>query len=118
MHELALRNISAVFFGGSLGALLRWQINYVMNNDFLALMLINLLGSFLIGFISSFITQPPLKAFFQVGFLGSFTSMSAVIVLVTPHLTSLESLFAIFVTLIVAPMLSAFGSKLTTTETR
>jgi CrcB protein len=118
MHVLALRNISAVFFGGSLGALLRWQINSVMNNDFFALMLINLLGSFLIGFISSFLTQPQLKTFFQVGFLGSFTSMSALIILVTPNLTSLESLIAIFVTLIIAPMLSAFGSKLTATEIR
>ena len=79
--------ISKIFFvgfGGALGAVSRFAINeflekYLNNSASYSVLLVNILGCFLIGLIIG--TSMPEKNttyyFFIIGFLGSFTTMSA-----------------------------------------
>ena len=79
-----LINIIYVGFGGALGAISRFGINEIFEN-YLSLsspigtLFINVMGCFLIGLILG-ITLPSKDTsyyFFVIGFLGSFTTMSA-----------------------------------------
>jgi len=79
-----ISNILFVGFGGALGAISRFGINEIMerhliNSSSYSVLLVNVIGCFLIGFIIG--TSMPEKNtayyFFIIGFLGSFTTMSA-----------------------------------------
>ena len=77
-------NIILIGIGGALGAVIRYIINeliskYVSFHIPLGILSINIIGCFLIGLLmSSFITMKDNNYyFFIVGFLGSFTTMSA-----------------------------------------
>ena len=79
-----ISNILFVGFGGALGAISRFGINEIMERYLIysssySVLLVNVLGCFLIGFIIG--TSMPEKNttyyFFIIGFLGSFTTMSA-----------------------------------------
>ena len=79
-------NIILVAFGGAFGAILRYSVSYIFKfylvNGVYATLLVNILGSFLIGYIISSayvknISQDFLKYFIILGFLGSFTTFSA-----------------------------------------
>ena len=77
-------NIILIGIGGALGAVIRYIINeliskYVSFHFPLGILSINIIGCFLIGLLmSSFITMKDNNYyFFIVGFLGSFTTMSA-----------------------------------------
>lgn len=112
MHSVAKGAIPLVFLGGAMGALLRWQFGLLFANDFWSLMIVNVSGSMAIGVVSSLRTTSLFKAFLQTGFLGSFTSMSALIALISPSLSSLEALLAILITFVVAPLSVVLGVKL------
>lgn len=112
MHNLAMRATSLVFLGGAIGAILRWQIGLLYPNDFWSLMLVNTFGSLAIGILSSLKSTDLVRAFWQTGILGSFTSMSAVIAIISPNLSSPESVLAISVTFIAAPISVVLGTKL------
>tara|TARA_B100000886_G_scaffold14291_1_gene9250 strand:- start:762 stop:1121 length:360 start_codon:yes stop_codon:yes gene_type:complete len=77
-------NTLFVGFGGALGAISRFGINevmerYLINSSSYSVLLVNVLGCFLIGLVIG--TSMPEKNttyyFFIIGFLGSFTTMSA-----------------------------------------
>ena len=77
-------NIFLVGFGGALGAILRFLFNEVFykltTNEFqLSTLLINIIGCFFIGFVAGFSlpSKDSIYYFFIIGFLGSFTTMSA-----------------------------------------
>jgi CrcB protein len=79
-----ISNILFVGFGGALGAISRFGINEIMERHLInslsySVLLVNVIGCFLIGFIIG--TSMPEKNttyyFFIIGFLGSFTTMSA-----------------------------------------
>ena len=77
-------NIILIGFGGALGAVLRYITNEIISKYLpfhipLGILSINIVGCFLIGLLmSSFITTKDNNYyFFIVGFLGSFTTMSA-----------------------------------------
>ena len=79
-----LLNIILVGFGGALGAVSRFVINEILykNFSFISLysnLVVNIIGCFLVGFIIG--ATIPVKDssyyFFIIGFLGSFTTMSA-----------------------------------------
>ena len=79
-----INNILFVGFGGALGAISRYGINeilerYLINSSYYSVLLVNVVGCFLIGLIIG--TSMPEKNstyyFFIIGFLGSFTTMSA-----------------------------------------
>lgn len=111
MHWISPRALLLVAIGGSAGALTRWQLAELMSSELISLALINLIGSLLIGILTSLASEQ-LRTILQVGFLGSFTSMSAVIVLIQENLTSNQSIFLILLTLIAAPIVTSLGIKL------
>lgn len=79
-------NILAVFFGGGLGALTRYLTSLYMTrvlavNLPLATFTVNIIGSFLIGFLYILFVQksdlsPALKLAITVGFCGGLTTFS------------------------------------------
>lgn len=78
-------NILALIIGGSIGTLLRYGIfvnlsKYYSTNLPVATIIVNLLGSFIIGFLWSLDNTNPLspllKNFLFIGLLGSFTTFS------------------------------------------
>jgi CrcB protein len=79
-----ISNILFVGFGGALGAISRFGINEIMERHLInslsySVLLVNVIGCFLIGFIIG-ISMPEKNTtyyFFIIGFLGSFTTMSA-----------------------------------------
>ena len=79
-----ISNILFVGFGGALGAISRFGINEIMerhliNSSSYSVLLVNVIGCFLIGFIigTSMPEKNTMYYFFIIGFLGSFTTMSA-----------------------------------------
>jgi CrcB protein len=76
--------ILAVFIGGSLGAALRYLISQSMSafDSYYATFLINILGSFFIGFVSFYAIKkaeefnPNLKLLLTTGICGGFTTFS------------------------------------------
>jgi len=83
-----LSNFLLVAFGGSIGASTRYFFYLVSKNlfspnyIFINTLIINIIGSFLIGFLiflleNKSFSQDFLKYFFIIGILGSFTTFSA-----------------------------------------
>ena len=79
-----ISNIFFVGFGGELGAISRFFINEILERNFVnsssySVIFVNVIGCFLIGLVIG--TYMPEKNttyyFFIIGFLGSFTTMSA-----------------------------------------
>ena len=79
-----ISNILFVGFGGALGAISRFGINetmerHLINSSSYSVLLVNVIGCFLIGFFigTSMPEKNTMYYFFIIGFLGSFTTMSA-----------------------------------------
>ena len=77
-------NILLIGFGGFLGAVSRYLVNeavikYIPTNFPTGILIVNILGCLVIGLVlgNSMISKDNLYYFFAVGFLGSFTTMSA-----------------------------------------
>ena len=73
-----------IALGGGLGAVLRFLLTEYVNNNIpnlipLGTLSVNILGCFFIGCVAGFIASKssPMYFFFVIGFLGSFTTMSA-----------------------------------------
>ena len=73
-----------IALGGSLGAPLRYLINHSMKDFYFfmlpsGIMLVNFIGCFFIGIAMAYISDFKSNAYYLliVGFLGSFTTMSA-----------------------------------------
>ncbi len=81
-----MTHLFLVASGGAAGALLRYVLSSVLKsyfyNSFYATLCINVIGSFLIGYLVSLgitkaISENFIKYFLIIGFLGSFTTFSA-----------------------------------------
>ena len=77
-------NILLIGFGGFLGAVSRYLVNeavikYIPTNFPTGILIVNILGCLVIGLVlgNSMTSKDNLYYFFAVGFLGSFTTMSA-----------------------------------------
>ena len=77
-------NILLIGFGGFLGAISRYLLNelvikYIPINFPTGILIVNILGCLFVGLIlgNSVISKDQLYYFLAVGFLGSFTTMSA-----------------------------------------
>ena len=75
-----------ISFGGAIGALLRYSLGNILKiyfiNSFYATLSVNIIGSFLIGYLVSLgyvknFSENFLKYFLIIGLLGSFTTFSA-----------------------------------------
>lgn len=79
-------NIIAVFFGGGLGAVLRYLVNifcerYIDVNLPIATLGVNIVGSLILGVLLAFFAEnstinPVLKIFLTCGFCGGLTTFS------------------------------------------
>jgi CrcB protein len=78
-------HVLAVASGGAAGAVGRYALSYLVNQATGAVfpwgtLAVNLLGSFLLGFLTGLAVEsfvsPRMRALFGVGFLGSFTTFS------------------------------------------
>ena len=77
-------NILLIGTGGFLGAISRYLLNeliikYIPTNFPTGILIVNILGCLFVGLVlgNSIISKDQLYYFFAVGFLGSFTTMSA-----------------------------------------
>ena len=73
-----------IALGGGLGAILRFLLTEYVNNNISNLipfgtLSVNVLGCFIVGCVAGFFASKssPMYFFFVIGFLGSFTTMSA-----------------------------------------
>lgn len=79
---MMFKNMIAVFIGGALGALLRFYINLgTITMIFpLGTLIVNLVGSLLLGLLTGFLLQTTIKEWLKVGLgvgvCGGFTTMS------------------------------------------
>lgn len=73
-------NILAVGLGGALGSMLRYGVTLLFASmswtGNAATMVVNVLGSFLIGYLSGSLEQSTLLLLLTVGFCGGFTTFS------------------------------------------
>ena len=78
--------IILIALGGSLGALIRFFLvnasNIFFSSGFYGTLIVNIVGSFFIGYLISlgyhkFFSENFIKYFLIIGFLGSFTTFSA-----------------------------------------
>ncbi|MCE2928854.1 MAG: CrcB family protein [Candidatus Caenarcaniphilales bacterium] len=70
-----LINSLYIFLGAGFGALLRYLMVIVVPN-LQPIMLVNILGSFVIGYTSHKINSPELRHLVNTGFLGGLTTFS------------------------------------------
>ena len=82
-----IKVIFLISIGGALGSTFRYLINISLNNFtilnyHIGTLVVNLIGSFLIGLFASIlknyyvINEDIIKYFFMIGFIGSFTTFS------------------------------------------
>ena len=113
-------NIVLVGFGGALGAILRFLINeifYKLTNEFpLSTLLINIIGCFFIGLVAGFSLpyKDSIYYFFIIGFLGSFTTMSAFThqVLLMLNSNSIYAVSYIILTIILTILATYIGASI------
>ena len=102
-----MSNFLLVAFGGSIGASTRYFFYLVSKNFFspnyffINTLIINIIGSFLIGYLiflleNKSFSQDFLKYFFIIGILGSFTTFSAFSLEVIDLLVNKRFLIAFF----------------------
>ncbi len=77
-------NLLMIAFGGGAGAVFRYLLTEFLNNNFsdllpLGTLTVNILGCFIMGCVAGFFASKssPMYFFLVIGFLGSFTTMSA-----------------------------------------
>jgi len=113
-----LQQIGLVALGGAIGAALRYSIGTWVSYDTfpLATIIVNLLGSFLLGIITLSLTHNMISAdlalFLGTGILGAFTTMSAFSIETVELLQSGNSSTAglyVLSTLILCPVFAWLG---------
>jgi CrcB protein len=77
-------NIILIGTGGALGAISRYLLTeavskYFLTNQYIGTLSVNILGCFFVGLLFGFFAdiKSEIQLFFIIGFLGSFTTMSA-----------------------------------------
>lgn len=78
----SLKTLGLVFLGGALGSLARFILGEYWLDDFWLLLVVNTLGSILIGCANALprLQSESVKAFVSIGFAGGFTTMSGLAV--------------------------------------
>ena len=118
-----MSNFLLVAVGGSIGASFRYVFYLIsknffsINNLFINTLMINIIGSFLIGYLfflleNKSFSQDFLKYFFIIGILGSFTTFSAFSIETIELLTNKRfyiAFFYIFLSLFLCLMFTFLG---------
>jgi len=112
----------ALLIGGTMGGMLRYSLSFIpMPGSFpLRTLIINLLGSFVLGLLYGMVNHRGMKSWLRIGLgtgiLGSFTTFSS-FCLQTVNLSSTDLRVATFYALgsvLVGPLLAFFGNQLIT----
>jgi len=115
-------NLIYVAIGGALGAVSRYGINkffeiFITNLSIYSSLLVNIVGCFLIGLFlgNSITTKDTMYYFLIIGFLGSFTTMSAfthqVIIMINTNF--INALSYIIITVALSIFATYFGTLIT-----
>ncbi len=100
-----------ISLGAFIGAPLRYYIDYIFRRRFtfpLGILLVNIVGSFLLGFLSK--SSDALIAFMGIGFAGAFTTWSAFAIdLNREQLYPRKFLANLFATLILGILAAGLG---------
>ena len=83
--QLELQELLLVGVGAVLGALLRWQLALHLGDQNL---LVNVLGSALLGFLAGLPAAPRRQLLLGIGFCGSLTTFSSWMLAAMNHLSS------------------------------
>lgn len=92
---MPLINLIFLLFIGAFGILLRYIFLISFANQFLAIMIINILGCFLAGLFSLIAKDHHWLLFLSVGFVGSFTTFSTYVLQIMDlaHIDFLRMIF-------------------------
>ena len=117
-----ISNILFIGIGGALGAISRFSINelfesYFLSSSSIGTLVVNVIGCFLIGILIG-ITSPEkdtIYYFFIIGFLGSFTTMSAFTyhTIMMANTNLINALFYIIITIVLTILATYLGALLT-----
>ncbi|WP_273131008.1 fluoride efflux transporter FluC [Bacillus weihaiensis] len=83
-------NTLLVALGGSFGSMSRYAVSIPILVEPLSTFIVNIVGSFILGYVSTYSKNTQLKLFMGTGFCGGFTTMSTF----SLELTSLPIHFA------------------------
>lgn len=111
-----IKSLSLIFLGGGFGAVFRGLFYfYFLGNGFYQNLVPNLIGCFLIGWVSqlSVFEQHPFRMLFILGFLGGLTTFSGYIAhLGSGEVLSLKTLLYFFLHNVLGLLAFALGQKL------
>jgi fluoride ion exporter CrcB/FEX len=104
--------LTCLAIGGGLGSLARFQIDQLVNRDWLSILIINAIGCVLIGMLAKVLSTELIRAAVVTGFLGAFTSMSQVIAIASIDLSQNLGFSLLAATVLIAVGAVALGSKI------
>ncbi|OAS86642.1 MULTISPECIES: fluoride efflux transporter FluC [Metabacillus] len=112
-----LINSFYVAIGGACGSLLRYIISFVHQFGPFSTLFVNILGSFLLGFITAFLIERKekewLKLLLGTGFCGGFTTMSTFCLELT-ILPVEQAAIYMFCSIILSLLFAMLGMKIAT----
>ena len=116
-------NVLAIFLGGGIGAVLRYLVGFNLSKYFeislpISTFLVNIIGSFVIGFLFFFFMEkiditPALKLALTVGFCGGLTTFSTFSLEVFGMLTNhqfVQAFSYIVLSIIVCVLMTMIGA--------
>lgn len=109
-----------VGLGGAVGSLLRYGVALASLQLFgtgfpVGTILVNLIGAYILGWLTAKVIHPHMRAAIGTGLIGSFTTLSTLSVDVVTLIhsgTLLIAAFYIFISLIGGLLLAAFGFRM------
>lgn len=112
MNRFSKAALTCLAIGGGLGSLVRFQIDQLIDRDWLSILIINAIGCLLIGLLAKVLSTELIRAAVITGFLGAFTSMSQVIAIASIDLSQNLGFSLLAVTALIAVGAVALGSKI------
>jgi len=97
--------LTCLAIGGGLGSLVRFQIDQLIDRDWLSILIINAIGCLLIGLLAKVLSTELIS-------LGAFTSMSQVIAIASIDLSQILGFSLLALTALIAVGAVALGSKI------
>ncbi|MGA1706097.1 MAG: fluoride efflux transporter FluC [Candidatus Nanopelagicaceae bacterium] len=107
-----LKRVALVFLGGAIGSTSRWLIGELIANGVLVVLMVNVLGTALAGYIGFNASRSEFARLFWItGFAGGFTTFSSLAYFMT-ELPLVESALLAGITLILSlSILAAMAKK-------
>ncbi|MDR2660911.1 MAG: CrcB family protein [Lactobacillaceae bacterium] len=106
--------ILVVFLGGITGGLLRliFLNTIFINNQLLSITIINLLGTFILAFVSEFDFNNYWQSFLKTGVLGAFTSFSTIMILFNTEKNLLKTILFLIISIFGGILMTKVARKI------